>query len=227
MRKISGKFKNLPSSDIQELIKSPYHEERSIAIQILVYQFPKNPKIIYDFYLKNTKFINNWDLVDISAPKIVGEYLLDKPQDILFKLVKSNNLWERRIAILSTFAFIYPPSQKTPIVRSGMNAKNSASEGFQVPDEAQGEKTRPSGRRYFYKGDPQPTLQISKLLLKDKHDLIHKAVGWMLREVGKRCGEKTLTEFLDLYCLSMSRTALRYAIERLPESKRKYYLNLR
>jgi len=181
-RSISKIYKDLPLSDIQELIKSPYHEERSIAIQILVYQFPKNPKLICDFYLKNTKYINNWDLVDISAPKIVGEYLLDKPRDILFKLVKSDCLWERRIAIISTFAPIYI-------------------------------------------GDPKPTLQISKLLLKDKHDLIHKAVGWMLREVGKRCGEKYLIGFLDENVNIMPRTTLRYAIERFPETKRKYYLS--
>ena len=181
-RSISKKNKDLPLSDIQKLLQSPYHEERSIAIQILVYQFPKKPKLIYDYYLKNTKYINNWDLVDISAPKIVGEYLLDKPQDILFKLVKSDSLWERRIAIISTFAFIY-------------------------------------------KGDPKLTLQISKLLLKDKHDLIHKAVGWMLREVGKRCGEKYLTGFLDINVKIIPRTTLRYAIERFPEEKRLKYLH--
>jgi len=181
-RSISKKYKELPLPDIQELIKSPYHEERSVAIQILVLQYPINPKVIYDFYLKNTNYINNWDLVDISAPKIVGEYLMDKPRDILFKLVKSESLWERRIAIISTFTFIY---QK----------------------------------------DPKLTLQISKLLLKDKHDLIHKAVGWMLREVGKRCGQKYLTDFLDENINIMPRTALRYAIERFPEEKRLKYLH--
>lgn len=180
-RNISQKYKELPLSEIRQLIKSPYHEERSIAIQILVHQFPYHSQLIYDFYLKNTKYINNWDLVDISAPKIVGAYLLKKPRDILFKLVKSNNLWERRIAILSTFAFIY-------------------------------------------KGDPELTLRISKLLLSDKEDLIHKAVGWMLREVGKRCGEKYLTDFLDEYGKVMPRTTLRYAIERFSEEIRLKYL---
>jgi len=183
MRVISKKYKDLPLSEVQELIKSPYHEERSIAIQILVLQYPKNSKAIYDFYLKNTTYINNWDLVDISAPKIVGAFLLNHPAGIISKLANSGNLWERRIAIISTFAFIY-------------------------------------------EGRPNLTLKISKILLNDKQDLIHKAVGWMLREVGKRCGEKYLTEFLDLYCLTMPRTMLRYAIERLPEKKRKYYLNL-
>lgn len=184
MRVISKKYKDLPLSEVQELIKSSFHEERSIAIQILVLQYPKNPKAIYDFYLKNTRYINNWDLVDISAPKIVGEYLLNKSPSILFNLAESKNLWKRRIAIISTFAFIY-------------------------------------------RGQSDLTQKISKILLNDKHDLIHKAVGWMLREVGKRCSEQSLTDFLNLYCLRMPRTMLRYAIERLPEKKRKYYLNLR
>ena len=119
--------------------------------------------------------------MDLTAPKIVGEFIMDHPSDILFKLVKSDNLWERRIAILSTFAFIY-------------------------------------------KGRPEPTLQISKLLLSDKHDLIHKAVGWMLREVGKRCSQKTLTDFLDLNLNLLPRTTLRYAIERLPPPLSQKYL---
>lgn len=182
MRIISKKYKDLPLSDVQKLIMSPYHEERSVAVQILVLQYPKNPKAIYDFYLKNTKYINNWDLVDISAPKIVGAYLSDKPRDILYQLAKSDSLWERRIAIISCMYFI-------------VNQENSAD-----------------------------ALKISKLLLSDKHDLIHKAVGWMLREVGKRCGKKTLTDFLDLNLNLLPRTTLRYAIEHFPEEKRKYYL---
>ena len=180
-RLISKKYKDLSLADIQKLIKSPFHEERSIALQILVHQYPKNPKTIYEIYLKNTKYINNWDLVDISAPKIVGEYLLGKPLAPLLKLAKSKSLWERRIAILATFAFIY-------------------------------------------KGDPRPTLRISKLLLKDKHDLIHKAAGWMLREVGKRCGQKYLTDFLDANLRLLPRTTLRYAIERLPANLKTQYM---
>jgi 3-methyladenine DNA glycosylase AlkD len=182
MRTVSKKFKNLPLSDIQKLIKSPYHEERSIAIQILVHQFPQNPKTIYDFYLKNTKYINNWDLVDISAPKIVGAYLSDKPRAILYHLAKSDVLWEKRIAIISCLYFI---------------VKNN---------------------------DPSDALKISRLLLSDKHDLIHKAVGWMLREVGKRCGQKHLTDFLDANLRLIPRTALRYSIERFPEPLRQKYL---
>jgi 3-methyladenine DNA glycosylase AlkD len=182
-RSISKIYKDLPLSDIQELIKSPYHEERSIAIQILVHQFPEKPKVIYNFYLKNTKFINNWDLVDISAPKIVGAYLSDKPRGLLHQLAKSTRLWERRIAIISCLYFIVKQN------------------------------------------DSKDALKISRRLLTDKHDLIHKAVGWMLREVGKRCGEKYLTGFLDKNVKIMPRTSLRYAIERFPETKRKYYLS--
>ena len=183
-RKLANKYKKLPLSQVLTLLKSKYHEERLIALLILVKQYPENPKTIYDFYLKNTKYINNWDLVDLSAPKIIGQYLLDKPKNILFHLVKSVDIWERRISIISTFTFIYA-------------------------------------------GKPETTLRLAAILLRDRHDLIHKATGWMLREVGKRCGEKYLTEFLDLNHRLLPRTMLRYAIERLPEKKRKYYLNLR
>jgi len=184
MRKISAKYRNLQLPDVQELIKSPYHEHRSIAIQILVHQFPQNSKIIYYLYLKNTKYINNWDLVDISAPKIVGAYLTDKPRGILYQLAESKSLWERRIAIISCLYFIVKEK------------------------------------------DPTDALKISRILLLDKHDLIHKAVGWMLREVSKNCGQKTLTDFLDNNLKLMPRTALRYSIERFPEPLRQHYLNL-
>jgi 3-methyladenine DNA glycosylase AlkD len=142
------------------------------------------PKDIYHFYLNHTKYINNWDLVDLSAPNIVGRFLLDKDRKILYKLAKSKNLWERRIAILATFTFL----------------KN---------------------------GETIDAVAIAKNLLTDKHDLIHKATGWMLREMGKRCGEKYLTTFLEANIKKMPRTALRYSIERLPEKQRKYYLNLK
>jgi 3-methyladenine DNA glycosylase AlkD len=137
---------------------------------------------IYKFYLKNTKSINNWDLVDLSAPNIVGDYLLNHKveQKILYKLVKSKLLWERRIAVLATFMFI---------------------------------------REHQY----EHTLKLAEMLLKDKHDLMHKAVGWMLRELGKR-DEKLLCKFLDVHCKEMPRTMLRYTIEKFPEEKRKYYL---
>ena len=142
----------------------------------------KEKKEIVNFYLKNTKYINNWDLVDLSSHYIVGDYLFNKDKKILEKLSKSKNLWERRIAIISTFAFIY-------------------------------------------KGQSDWTFRIVKMLLNDSHDLIHKACGWMLREVGKRVSENDLTSFLDVYGHQMPRTMLRYAIERLPEHKRLYYLH--
>lgn len=183
-RNLVRKHKDLSLSDATQLLHSQFHEERLIALLILVHNFQKDPKNIYDLYLKSTKYINNWDLVDLTAPRIIGEYLLDKPIDILFKLAKSKSLWERRIAILSTFAFIY-------------------------------------------KGDPKPTTQIAKMLLQDKEDLIHKAVGWMLREVGKRCSQKVLTNFLDKHYKVMPRTMLRYSIERFPTSLRVKYLKAR
>lgn len=174
--------------DLDKLIKSKIHEERLIALLILVRQFQeadRNPaaqKTIYNFYLSHTARINNWDLVDLSAPKIVGAYLRNKGKSILYKLAKSKNLWERRIAVLATFDSIYL-------------------------------------------GHPDEALNICHALLNDEHDLINKATGWMLREVGKRCGEKYLLDFLDKHAARMPRTMLRYAIERLPEKKHLYYLN--
>ena len=166
------------------LIHSKVHEERLIAAFILVDQYKKGDdkkkKTVFDFYLKNRKGINNWDLVDLSAPKIVGEYLLDKEKDLLFKLARSKDLWEKRIAILSTQTFI---------------------------------------RNHFF----EDTLNISEILINDKHDLIHKAVGWMLREVGNR-NMQTEEEFLRKHYKTMPRTMLRYAIEKFPEKKRKDYL---
>ncbi|MBP9695384.1 MAG: DNA alkylation repair protein, partial [Candidatus Magasanikbacteria bacterium] len=138
-------------------------------------------KVIYEFYLKNTKYINNWDLVDTSAGYIVGGFLHNKPKTILTKFAKSKNLWERRIAIIATFYDIYA-------------------------------------------GKADETFRIAKILLSDEHDLIHKAVGWMLREVGKRCGEEIEEAFLQEHYHSMPRTMLRYAIERFPEKKRQFYL---
>ena len=183
-RKIAKQFTNLSLEEIQELLNSSIHEERLIALFILTEQFRKadaaRKKIIYNFYLKNTKRVNNWDLVDLSAEKIIGAYLLDKGTKILFKLARSKNLWERRIAIMSTFHFI----------------KN---------------------------GLYDTTLEISNILLDDEHDLIHKAVGWMLREVGNR---KLVVEekYLKKHYISMPRTMLRYAIEKFPEEKRQAYL---
>lgn len=209
-RKVAKKYIELPLENIKELLKSKIHEHRLTALIILTEKYKKSktedssassprPAIgseaqarrelgtkagqeekIFNLYLCNTKYINNWDLVDVTAPHIVGNFLLDKPRGILYKLAKSSSLWERRIAIIATLAFIR-------------------------------------------KEDFIDTLLISKILLKDKHDLIHKAVGWMLREVGKR-DQKIEEDFLNKYYLHMPRVMLRYAIERLPEHKRKYYL---
>ena len=190
-RSIAQKYGDLPLFEISKLLQNKYHEVRLIALLILVHKYKSSPtpgigekKKIVSFYLKNTKYINNWDLVDLSAQYILGDYLLDKDPKILIKLAKSNNLWERRIAIISTFAFIYM-------------------------------------------GQSKWTIHIAKMLLKDPESLIHKASGWMLREVGKRVSESDLTLFLDRHWKDMPRTMLRYAIERLSETKRKYYLKLR
>jgi len=186
-RKVAMKFKNLDLKDIEKLLDSKWHEERLTALLIMVLQFKsadtQKQKQLFEFYLSKTDRINNWDLVDTSARDIVGAYLFKNQQKlgILNKLVKSKSLWERRIAIISTFYFLN-------------------------------------------KGEPDLTIKISTKLLKDKHDLIHKAVGWMLREMGKRCDEKLLTDFLDEHASEMPRTMLRYAIERLAESKRQQYL---
>ena len=183
-RKIAKQFKDLSLSEIQELLYSKMHEERLIALFILTEQYSKGDeekkKVIYDFYLKNLKRVNNWDLVDLSAEKIIGAYLLEKDKQILFKFTRSKNLWKRRIAIMSTFHFI----------------KN---------------------------GLYDTTFEIADVLLKDEHDLIHKAVGWMLREIGNR-DVKIEEAFLKKQYKNMPRTMLRYAIEKFPEKKRQSYL---
>jgi 3-methyladenine DNA glycosylase AlkD len=183
-RKIANQFKDLAFPDLQKIIKSKIHEERLIALFILVAKFKKagdkEREKIFNFYLKNMRYVNNWDLVDLSAEKIIGAYLIDKSTNLLFELAKSGNIWERRIAIMSTFHFI--------------KAHQFAA-----------------------------TLKISEMLLKDKHDLIHKASGWMLREIGKR-DIQTEEIFLQKFYKTMPRTMLRYAIEKFPEKKRLDYL---
>ncbi len=185
-RVIAGKYKDLQLNDVLALLKSKIHEARLIALLILVHKFQKGDQEqrykIYNCYLSNTKYINNWDLVDLSADKIVGAYLLDKDRDILEKLAMSTSIWERRISIIATFQFIKE------------------------------------------KKEYKDTFKISKILLFDKHDLIQKAVGWMLREVGKRVSEAKEEEFLKPVYKKMPRTMLRYAIERFPEEKRLRYL---
>ena len=171
--------------DVEELLRSAINEERLAALLLMVALYKKSDEQmrenIFKLYIRNTKYINNWDLVDLTAPQIVGGFLNDKKKKLLDKLARSKNLWERRIAVLATFYFIYHGSSKE-------------------------------------------TFRIAEILLRDPHDLIHKAVGWMLREVGKRCSEKELEGFLKKYYRDMPRTMLRYAIERLPEKKRIRYL---
>ncbi|MEK6824404.1 MAG: DNA alkylation repair protein [Nanoarchaeota archaeon] len=182
-RLIAKKFAHIELKEVEKHLQSKLHEERLVALLILVEKYQKNianRKSIFDFYLANLKYVNNWDLVDLTAHNILGDYLLDKDKDILCGLAKSNNLWERRISIVSTFGFI----------------KNNRFED---------------------------TLKIVKMLLADKHDLIHKACGWMLREVGKR-DEMVLKGFLKQHYKKMPRTMLRYAIERFPEKERKAHL---
>jgi len=179
-RKVAKQFRDLPESEILELLKSPIHEHRLTALFILVDQYKraesKRKTQISDLYLKHRKHVNNWDLVDSSAP-----YLLDQASpDLLRKLAKSKSLWDRRIAIIATFARIS-------------------------------------------KHEFALTLQIAEMLLKDKEDLIHKAVGWALREVGKK-DQETLLKFLNTHAAAMPRTALRYAIERLTPAQRAHYL---
>lgn len=186
-RAIARKHKDLSFNDISKLLQSKIHEERLVALLILVHNFQigddTKKQQVFDFYLKNTKYINNWDLVDSSADKILGEYLLERPRDILVRLAYSNNLWERRIAIIATFQFIKKQKE--------------------------------------YKW----TFKIAEILLKDQHDLIHKATGWMLREVGKNISQEAEEEFLKKHYKQMPRTMLRYAIERFPEKIRKTYLS--
>ena len=184
LRKLVKEFKDLPAREVRILLRSPIHEERLLAILLFVHIFSKGDettkKGIYNLYLKSTKFINNWDLVDASAEHIVGAYLMDKNKRPLYRLAKSKNLWDRRIAIMATFYFV---------------------------------------RRHEF----SETLKISNMLLADRHDLIHKATGWMLREIGKR-DLKTEETFLKEHYKKMQRTMLRYAIEKFPENKRQRYL---
>jgi 3-methyladenine DNA glycosylase AlkD len=185
LRRIASKYKDLSLAETLKLLRSPYHEDRLLALLIMNNQFVRgndaNKKTIYRSYLKNTRFINNWDLVDASAPQIIGGFLWDKDRNVLSKLARSKDLWERRIAILATFHFIK-------------------------------------------RGEMADTFRIAQMLLSDQEDLIHKAVGWMLRKVGKR-NLKSEEEFLKKHYRRMPRTMLRYAIERFPQRKRQRYLN--
>ena len=183
-RSIAKKYSGLNIKGIEMLLKSKVHEYRLTGLLILVEKFKvadeKTRGDIFNFYLKNTKCVNNWDLVDLTSHKIVGEFLKDKSREILYTLAQSKNLWEKRISIISCFAYI--------------------------KDE-----------------DFKDALRISEMLLKDEHDLIHKAVGWVLREIGKKDQEE-LEKFLKKHYKEMPRTMLRYSIERFDEKLRKAYL---
>ncbi|MGV7220935.1 MAG: DNA alkylation repair protein [Nitrospinales bacterium] len=184
LRQAVKKFNAAPLSAAEKLLKSKFHEIRLFALLLLVFRFSKadsdEQEKIYRLYLKNTRYINNWDLVDSSAHQIVGGYLIDKDKSILYDLAKSQSLWDRRIAIISTFHFI---------------KKNKF----------------------------RDTLALSKQLRNDPEDLIHKAVGWMLREVGNRDKPKEIA-FLKTHYKKMPRTMLRYAIEKFSKEERQKYL---
>jgi 3-methyladenine DNA glycosylase AlkD len=185
LRRLARRYCDLPLGDIKKLLDSPIHEHRFTALEILVVQYEAgdtaSKQAIFDFYLQNSEKVNNWDLVDTSAPYILGEHLLTRPRGPLKRLAKSRNLWERRMAIVATLPWIR-------------------------------------------QGDLDDTFRIAAMLLADQHDLIHKAVGWMLRETGKR-STRALLQFIEENYTAMPRTALRYAIERLPEEQRKRILS--
>lgn len=185
-RKIAKQFKELPESEVERLLNSPFHECRLTAVFILVSQYQRAKedsvrKAIYDFYLSHLDQVNNWDLVDSSAHKIVGPFLQDRSRKPLYRLAKAKHLWKNRVAMMTTY-------------------------------------------HYIKQGDFEDALQIAEILLPHKHDLIHKVVGWMLREIGKQ-NEALMLKFIDTHIDKMARVMLRYAIEKLPEKKRKSILN--
>ncbi len=177
-------YKKISIGEAVKLLRNKIHEARMVALRILINKYRKGceeeRKKIYKIFLDNTGYINNWDLVDISVHKVIGEYLLDKDRKILYELARSKNLWERRIAMISSFAFIR-------------------------------------------KKDFSDTLKLAEILLNDKHDLIHKAVGWALREVGNK-DRKAEEVFLKKHYKKMPRTMLRYAIEKFDEKARRFYM---
>jgi len=184
LRQIAKKHIDLPLEVIEGFLQSQFNEERLFALIILVLQYQKAKSLtqedVYQFYLKNMQYVNNWNLVDNSAHHIVGAHLWNRNREILLGFAKSKNLWERRISIVATWHFI-----------------------------------KQLDFEYTYK--------IVEILMHDKHDLIHKACGWMLREMGKQ-NEEVLVDFLESYCTLMPRTMLRYAIEKFPEDIRRSYL---
>lgn len=184
-RVVARAFRALPLTQIAILLRSSFHEERLVALLVLVLQYESGTSAEQGeraaFYLTHAKRVDNWDLVDSSARQILGAHLLTRDRSILCRLARSDDLWERRIAIIATFAFIMA-------------------------------------------GESKDTFRIAELLLDDPQDLLHKAVGWMLREVGKRVGLDVLDGFLEKHATRMPRTTLRYAIERHPEAQRRAWL---
>lgn len=189
LSKFAKKHKSIDIKKVSTLLKNKIHEIRLIALFVLVSKFQETNREsekerIINFYLKNTKYINNWDLVDSSAYQILGSYLVDKKdRKIIYKLISSKNMWEQRIAIVSTYAFIK-------------------------------------------KGESKDIFVICKKLFNHKHDLIHRAMGWMLREVGKNVSQKELKVFLKENIRQIPRTTLRYAIEKFEDKERRRYLNM-
>ncbi|WP_345984487.1 DNA alkylation repair protein [Sulfurimonas sp. HSL-1656] len=184
LRKHVARFRATPLDEVAELLHSAYHEERLFALLLMVAKYERGDaaekEAVYNCYMANTDYINNWDLVDSSAPYIVGKYLIARDKAVLYTFAQSESLWERRIAIMATFYLIR-------------------------------------------KGQFDTALEIAELLFADTHDLIHKAVGWMLREVGNRDPARERA-FLASRYKTMPRTMLRYAIEKFPEAERKAYL---
>jgi 3-methyladenine DNA glycosylase AlkD len=184
VRALTKGFRDLPFAEAKLLLASPYHEDRMAALEILMWQFKRGDDVvkerIYRLYLGGARWINNWDLVDGSAPHILGAWLEDKDRAPLYRLAESKNLWERRMAMIAT-------------------------------------------QRYIRKGDCADALRLAHALVASQEDLMHKAVGWMLREVGAK--DRKLEEaFLAKHCRTMPRTMLRYAIEHFPEARRQAYL---
>lgn len=184
LRVLVKEYQSMSLQEVERLLGSAFHEDRLLALLILVRLYSRGDETsreeIYRLYLKSTRFVNNWDLVDSSAEHVVGAHLRDRSRAPLRRLVKSEDLWERRVAILATF-------------------------------------------HYIKRGEFQETLVIARALLSDREDLIHKAVGWMLREVGKR-DPRAEEQFLKEHYKRMPRTMLRYAIEKLPAEERRRYL---
>ncbi|MBW7955321.1 DNA alkylation repair protein [Patescibacteria group bacterium] len=188
IRNVSKASRTLSEKETLTLLSSPIHEERMVALFIMIEQFQRGTaaekKRLHQLYLHQSRYVNNWDLVDLSARVLIGEYLAADDISLLRRLAKSSNLWEQRMAILATFAFIL-------------------------------------------QGNSEPTLEVAEMLVNHPHDLIQKAVGWLLREVGKRNSLEVEKAFLDKHAKQMPRTMLRYAIERFPETDKKHYMQLK